>query len=716
MKAKLKGANGFVRFLLQHGEKLGIAAVLLLAALLIYSSLGREKLGEEHQPDKLVQSAEGAKNQVESVSWDSLGGERTDHLSFAARTGDRAMKPVEPEWFPPSPPYDPPVTPKVKLRTDPELLTITDLEVQSGSGLWMDAAPEVINKKRLEYMKKQAEEQRELEEERQRDEEEGEERGRRGRRGRRDGNEGYGGYGGEGRGRGGYGGYGAGGEVGTRTKDGAIVTQPKGGAPMEGFEDIREKSWVTVLAKVPIKQQVELYKDALASARGFNMATDVPEYMGYVVERAEVTDAGVGKWEVKEQVSRKSIVTEISRWPIETPEIVNPKYKHPLLTYPLPPLVMRSWDDEVTHSDMPIQTEEELMAELEAEMAEAPKEPAEGEEDSDAFAEAAAERMAAQPQYGGEYGRGGYGGEGGRMGYGGAYGGRGGYGGEGMGRPGGYGGEGGRMGYGGRGGYGGEGGYMGGGMRMGMGSQLKELPEFEWNGVTKSLLFRYFDDTVQPGRRYKYRVKLVLRDANYKHPEGAKVLDPEVAARVGQSKGYRVTEPSEESPVAAVPQTGLLYVAGADPARSVTAEPEARLVVKSLNAEPAAEIAFGEMFTRGSVLNFQRKAQIIWSSLYRVDEEKPEESPAFDFLTGLTLVDFEGGEPLWENRDLLAPSRALVMDSTGRLMMKDELAEKNQTAVREYDYIIKVSEQAALRARRNQDDRGERRRGGYGRE
>jgi len=580
----------------------------------------------------------------------------------------------------------------------------------------------VINEKRLQYMKKQAEEQQKLEEERERMEEEGEEGGRRGRRGRRDGNEGYGGYGGEGRGRGGYGGYGEGGEVGTRTKDGAIVTQPKGGAPMEGFEDIREKSWVTVLAKVPIKQQVQLYEDALASARGFNMATDVPKYIGYVVERAEVTDAGAGEFKPIKSMIKDRLVKIISRWPIDTPELVNRKYVHPLLTYPLPPLVMRSWDDEITHSDMPIQTEEEIMAEQEAAMAEAATAPepeegtAEGTED---FA-AAAERMATQPQYGGEYGRGGYGGEGGRMGYGGGYGGRGGYGGEGMGRPGGYGGEGGRMGYGGgyggRGGYGGEGGYMGGGMRMGMGSQLKELPEFEWDGVTKFLLFRYFDDTVQPGRRYKYRVKLVLHDANYKHPEGEKVLDPEVAARVRKSQGFRVTEPSEESPVAAVPQPGLLYVAGADPARNVTAEPEARLVVKSLNAEPAAEIAFGEMFTRGSVLNFQRKAQIIWSSLYRVDPEKPQESPTFDFLTGLTLVDFEGGEPLWENRDLLAPSRALVMDSTGRLMMKDELAEKNQTAVREYDYIIKVSEQAALRARRNQDDRRGGRRGGYGSE
>ena len=37
MKAKLKGANGFVRFLLNHGEKIGIAAILGLAGMLIWS-------------------------------------------------------------------------------------------------------------------------------------------------------------------------------------------------------------------------------------------------------------------------------------------------------------------------------------------------------------------------------------------------------------------------------------------------------------------------------------------------------------------------------------------------------------------------------------------------------------------------------------------------------------------------------------------------------
>ena len=68
---------------------------------------------------------------------------------------------------------------------------------------------------------------------------------------------------------------------GMKTKDGALVVPPMGGAQMQGFEDIREKSWVTVLAKVPIKQQFQMYEDALATARGFNVTADQPHISGY---------------------------------------------------------------------------------------------------------------------------------------------------------------------------------------------------------------------------------------------------------------------------------------------------------------------------------------------------------------------------------------------------------------------------------------------------
>ena len=146
------------------------------------------------------------------------------------------------------------------------------------------------------------------------------------------------------------------------TKDGTMVIRPTGGAPLQGGEDIRNTSWVIVKAKVPIRAEHKLYEEALASARGYTPTTDVPRYKGYQVERMEIgEDGSEGQWQTLASVVPKTLVRSMETWPIQTPDLINLKYRHPLLTYPLPPMVLRSWDESVTHSELPIPTPEELM-------------------------------------------------------------------------------------------------------------------------------------------------------------------------------------------------------------------------------------------------------------------------------------------------------------------------------------------------------------------
>lgn len=687
MKAKLKGANGFVRFLLQHGEKLGMAAVLSVAALLIWSSLGRPAIETSKQPPELQTKANQAKAHVEQMSWDGFPPEdKTDWSTFKARSGEVAIKPVSPDQYPPNAHWNPLVLEPVMQRLDPVLVTVSDLEVTSGAGLWMEGDPEVIRRKMIELAQAAARAQREADEEARRMAEEAEDErgGRGGRRG--PGGRGEGGFGGEG---GGYGGMGD--MSGVKTKDGALVVPPTGGAQMQGIEDIREKAWVTVLAKIPIKQQFQMYADALATARAFNPSVDQPVYMGYLVERAEVTDAGTGKYVQLPAVHESALTKKMATWPIQTPDAINPKYNHPLLTHPLPPMVMRTWGEEVTHSDLPIPTPEDLMAE-QMEATETPL-PEEEQDPSDPFGRAAAARRNQAGNMGGpEMGM-----PRGDMNYGGRPAMRG------MGRgmmPGMMGGM-----------EGGRGMSMGGGMGS---DGTIDLPDYSWDGLTKQLLFRFFDDTVQPGHRYRYRVRLVLVDVNAQQPE--QYLDPEVSIRIskekeatakdnkpGKARGYRMTDWSEPSPVAVVPQPGLVYIAQTKDVFS--AEPEARMIVKSVDSVHAAEIGLQSWFPRGSVLNLSQRAQIIWSSLYKVDPAKPVDSPVFNFLTGLTLVDFDGGDQLTQkNRTLTAPSRVLVMDSSGRLSFQNEL--DAGTTILEYDYMMKQSEEAARRAREQGNERG----------
>jgi hypothetical protein len=737
MKAKLKSANGFVRFLLLHGEKIGIAAILMVAGLLIFKSLGREKLGPEKQPERLKTLATQANQKVLEATWDNIpADQKVDSSLHQKRSGEIVMNPVKSEAFPTIMEMNPPVIPPVKPRMDPQLLTAQKLEVKGGSGLWMSADPAVIKQKMIEALKKAEEERIEQQKEQEKMAAEAERQGGRG-----------GGFGGEGR-MGGPGGYGRGrmgegrmgamggyGEMGAmngqKTKDGAFVVPPMGGSQMQGFEDIRDESWVTVVAKVPIKQQVQMYEDALANSRGFNAQNDLPQYLGYYIERAEVTDGGEGKWTPLKAVTEKAIIETMSRWPQQTPEVVKTNYVHPILTHPLPPMVIRTWGDEATHSDMPLPTPEELARGF------MPEQPAEADKEKTKKPDETSDDPFARkltPNQGGAYGYGGpgrgemgmYGGRGGEMGM---YG----RGGEGMGRPMGmggpgmYGGRGGEMGmYGGRGGegmgrpgmYGGRGGegMMMGGMMGGMTTTgPTELPPYQWDYKTEYVLLRYFDNTVEPGHRYKYRVRLVLADVNALQPEA--ILDKEVQDRVHKEKaeskkkppmpkGYRLTDWSEPSPVAVVPQPGLAFIASAKPANASNpnAEPEAKLVVKSLDRDNAAEVAVQDGFIRGTVLNLSRHAQVIWSSLYKVDMEKPTESPVFDMLTVLTLLDFEGGESLGRKKDLTAPARALMMDSAGRMTIQEELTDKK--GIRQFEAILKASELAAKQERTMRNEGG----------
>ncbi|MEM8947557.1 MAG: hypothetical protein AAGD11_20455, partial [Planctomycetota bacterium] len=293
----------------------------------------------------------------------------------------------------------------------------------------------------------------------------------------------------------------------------------------------------------------------------------------------------------------------------------------------------------------------------------------------------------------------------------GGYGGEGGYGGGEFGGRGGYGGEGGYGGgeFGGRGGYGGEGGYGGGevggrggfgGMRgsPGRGSDV-QIPEFVWDQETEHVLFRYFDNTAKPGHSYRYRVRLAMVDVN--HGVAVQHLDKSVTTRREESgnKNYRWTDWSEPSPIASVPMPARVYLVNTKPVKAgaVTSEPEAELLIKALNSPFAAEVARTEEFRRGNVINISDKAKVVWTS-----QRQKEEFPSFNFMTGITVLDFAGGAKL--SRDMTSVSRVLLMDAAGHLYVQDEL--EDSETIEEYQSVID-----AAKSNRSRGGGG---RGGFG--
>ena len=165
MKSKLKSGNPLVRFLLAHGEKLGITAILVCAGMLFWSSLGRERLGPDKQPDRLKEQASRAMQKVNAFTWDKLPEEEKP----IAKVPGQVMKPVKPADFPPpSIPWNRSVTTVVGPRTDPVLLPPADLEVWADSGLWAIGDRETADRKKFEMIKEAEKKRKELERERER--------------------------------------------------------------------------------------------------------------------------------------------------------------------------------------------------------------------------------------------------------------------------------------------------------------------------------------------------------------------------------------------------------------------------------------------------------------------------------------------------------------------------------------------------------------------
>ena len=376
-------------------------------------------------------------------------------------------------------------------------------------------------------------------------------------------------------------------------------------------------------------------------------------------------------------VSGKTIKKELDTYPVNVPDVIDQRYNHPVLTHPLPPLILREWDERASHSSMP------LVSELTADTSEDEAVEGEGDEtaeEEDLFAgPSTSERRGARPSVSRRPVRGGFRG---MRGAGGGY--------EEYGRYGeaedSYGEE-----------YGGS--YGGRSAIGGISRQVgTALPEFTWDRTTSHVLLRYFDTTAEPGRKYRYRIRLGLGDAN--HLVSENYLDKSVTERRAKLKGtalmYQFTDWSKESPIVSVPLPARIYLVGAKAAKETNynAEPKAELLVEALNSQFAAKVARAESFGRGNVVNVRDKATVIWSNKFDPDEE-----PDFTFRTGVTLLDFSGGERISKsNRDLTAPTRAVLMDAAGRLFLQAELDDSE--AVTEFQRITEAGQDARRDTRR----------------
>jgi hypothetical protein len=295
----------------------------------------------------------------------------------------------------------------------------------------------------------------------------------------------------------------------------------------------QDVGFVSVMALAPHQDLEVEYRNKLAKAGSVMPGRDTPYYVGFEVQRADVTDSPSKDLQDADWQALPNAGSEIlkerakSSWLGTNTDVATPDWTMANLTMPVPPVLLKDYRPYITHSEIP------KLGDL-------------------ASASPPPGTMGGFGGFGGAgggddgfEGEGGAGGLGGMAGFGGAppgYGGGPGGGPGGGGAPPGYGG-----GPGGMGGMGGLGGMAGmGGSGAGLIPPTAETPK--QLPSTKYKLVRFYDFEAKTNRIYRYRVRLLMYDPNF--PDAASIQPPSSMLDVASGTLKRVQELLEKERVA----------------------------------------------------------------------------------------------------------------------------------------------------------------------
>ncbi len=180
------------------------------------------------------------------------------------------------------------------------------------------------------------------------------------------------------------------------------------------------------------------------------------------------------------------------------------------------------------------------------------------------------------------------------------------------------------------------------------------------------LLFRFFDFSAEPGKRYRYRVRLFLKNPN-EGVEARFLEDPKLAQQT-----YRYTAASDPTEPASVPNDGTL-IAGTYKPAPPTGEATANVVLTQF-IEQGGRTAVKDMpqLFRGQLANIDAKA----TEAMILEDETGELLPSKEsvkFQNNLMLLDVS---PADRNK----PADVLIMNGEGKLVVLSGEAEKDRYA------------------------------------
>lgn len=469
-----------------------------------------------------------------------------------------------------------------------------------------------------------------------------------------------------------------------------------GGYPGEGGpsgmtavnRDARGYYFASVRAVFPLKEQIRRYQDA-TNAKSFDIASMNFEVIDFNLERQEQVDKA-GTWSDWQAVDIQTAVDVLSESMPPEPDLVSGAVTNSVITMPLPPLIYGNWKKHASHPKINefVLDEEQMKLEIEyqTKILEQLRDSKKNTEtkprrEKGGFSSVIGDSRTLQSEL---LGGSAYGGAGG-YGYGGSGSGSGSsYPGMGSGSPGG----GGFLGM--PGASAGPPGYPGapGAGRPGAkgkqedplkklldaaekGEQGKALREFIEKRVRADgelLLFRYFDFSVEPGKTYRYRVRLVLNNPNY----GRLPSEANGEAQVVEGE-TRTTEWSEPTPPVSIERDVYYFVKDVDTKRNKT-----RVSVYQWDTKLGTTVNADLDLYPGQHVAGVAKTSVIDPAKNKMEDKN------YDFKSSDVFVDtrsdvsldrafHEGLEiPQGNTQELLLPEQLLVVDSnTGELSVID---------------------------------------------
>ncbi len=713
---KILGDGGIKGCFALHVEKLVFGVVILLVVFFVYSSATQEGISLSETPEKLKNEAESARNHITSDHWAAL---EQDRVKMVGDYPDRALEIRTAiqynQYAPDRPLLARDTNPSEQPRRDPELLAPIRVEAKGGvySLAWRLDKPDDPFADDMDALAEPKEAAKPK-------------RPRRERRPSRRSPYGDEMYGSEyemsydyedefGSGMAGTGPQGAVRRVSSWFLQhyGNGFRPTAAGGATRGLIAPRSFGLVSVTALVPFQRQWHEYERALSEAMGYNPQVDVPNFLWFEAQRAEVTD------DEEAPLEWRPVSSTRYTWEILTPryagvpaEVADPNYVRPnSLTMPIPPILQKPFHDLALHSEVP---QPRLRRPTTGTKRRPELPPDISPEEADELAEGSGMMPKRRPGMGGMPGGMGPGG----LGMGPGMGGSSMYGSEmyedeyGSEMYGGYG----------SGMYDDEYGSDMYGSGYGTGRVAARRP------TVPHLMVRFFDHAAEVGKTYRYRVRVVLEDPNRPlNPQtepSRRMLDPEVIARIdkieAEDREYEDllerTGKAPRAPYWTLPpwgererpvRTSFVRTEWSEPsdpctvlgsegfvAGSVTAAryrplvastngpaPEAllseatgNLVVVAWDWRRGVEVPGERPVRRGSFLNFRQDADVmhpVTTQIKRLED--------YRFNSRGLVLDMRGGEVLivdeddGEKKELRAPGEFILFDADGNLMVRNEV-------------------------------------------